>query len=72
MCSVIKFEFHVTMKGIHGWFWAKILTEEFSLLKLTDTCVNLQWKKIPHIGHLNSLKTAKTILGFQILKIRLL
>ena len=43
MSSVIKFEFHVAMKGIHDWFWAKSLTEEFSVLKLTDTCVNLQW-----------------------------
>ena len=42
MFSVIKFEFHVVMKGIHDWFWAKSLTEEFSVLKLTDTCVNLQ------------------------------
>ena len=43
MSSVIKFEFHVAMKGIHDWFYAKLLTEECFVLKLTDTCVNLQW-----------------------------
>ena len=43
MSRVIKFEFQVVIIGIHDWFWAKSLTEEFSVLKLTDTCVNLQW-----------------------------
>ena len=62
MCSVIKFEFRVAMKGSHDWFWAKILIEEFSVLKLTDTCVNLQSKKILRIGHLNSLKMTRTIM----------
>ena len=42
MSSVIKFEFHVAMKGIHDWFLAKLVIEEFSILKLTDTCANLQ------------------------------
>ena len=29
MSSVIKFEFHVAMKGIHDWFWAKSMIKEF-------------------------------------------
>ena len=29
-------------------FWAKVLIEEFSVLKLTDTCVNLQWLYISY------------------------
>ena len=42
MSCVIKFEFHVAMKGIRDWFLAKLVIEEFSVLKLTDTCAHLQ------------------------------